>query len=339
MITIYDVAKKAGVSIATVSYALNGKNSVSEETRARVKAIADEMGFIPNSLAQGLSSKKTNIMGVVVADIENLFTASFIKHLESYARKEDFYLLLGSTLNDSEIENEIIGRFIAKNVDSLVIHPGANFNEQRFIDLITSITKRHIPFVIVNASFSKIKTNFVRIDLEEGQYAITKYLLTMGHRDLCFIGGGKDSYHSMLKLNGFLRALEEYGIMNHDSYHVECGNEFTFEQGYEAAKSLLSRSLKHPGVIVAINDSVAQGAIAALLEAGYKVPGDVSVVGNDDINQSIAGHVRLTTLRSPVDEIARLCVEVLKETDLKKGITRQYILNQELIVRDSVKRI
>lgn len=338
MVTIYDVAKKAGVSIATVSYALNGKNTISEETRERIKSIVDEMGFIPNSLAQGLSSKKTNIMGVVVADIQNLFTSSFIKHLESYARNEDFYLLLGSTSNDPEIESDIIGRFIAKNVDSLVILPGNDFKEERYISITNSIKKRHIPFVIVNSSFTKVRTNFVLIDLEEGQYSLTKYLLENGHRDIRFIGGGRDSYHSMIKFKGFLRALDEFGIIDNEDLMIECGKEYTFDEGYEAGKKLLDMSEKHPEAVVAVNDTVAQGVISAIIERGYKVPEDISVAGNDDINLPLAGMVKLTTLRSPVNEVARLCVEVLKETTERKGITRQYILNQELVVRSSVKK-
>jgi LacI family transcriptional regulator, galactose operon repressor len=334
MITIKDVAKKAGVSIAAVSYALNDKGGVTEETKKKIKLAAEELGYVPNSLAQGLLSKKTNFIGLIVPDIANVYTANFIKYLNQYAYKSNFFLLLGSTSGDIDEEKKIVDKFIGRNVDALIILPHNYRNEGFYRDLIRSATKKRVPCLFANMSFPGIKTNSVVPDFEEGQYKITRYLLKSGLKDFTFIGGPRTHYYSEIKYQGFLRALHESNITYSDDTYIGCGTNYTFEDGYQMIREYLPDNAL-PEAFVVVNDLMALGLIKGLNECGVSVPEDVSVTGFDDIELPTMKSTNLTTVRVPLEDMARLCIEVLKEG--KAGnVIKQFVLQPELVIGDSV---
>lgn len=335
MVTIKDVAKRAGVSIAAVSYALNDKEGVNEETKKRVREIADEMGYIPNSLAQGLLSKKTNIIGLVIPDISNLYNASFINHLNFYARQNNYFLLLGNTANDIANVKEIVNDFLHKNVDALIIVPHNYCEDNTYESIVYDAKRRHIPVLFTNMNFPGLKTSYVVPDLEEGQYQITKYLLENGLKDLIFVGGYKKYYYSDVKYKGFHRALDEFNINERKDNFYEAAPNYSFKDGYEFA-GRFPEDNKLPDAFVAVNDMVAYGMIKGLKQHGIRVPEDVSFVGFDDIEMPIVDSVGLTTMRIPIEEMARLCMEIIGEGAESK-LLKQYILQPELITRDSVK--
>ena len=334
MVTIKDVAKRAGVSIAAVSYALNNKEGVNEATKVRIKQIAEEMGYIPNSLAQGLLSKKTNIIGVLIPDISNTYTSNFIKYLDIYARKNGFFLLLGSLVNSTDSEMDVLDKLIAKKVDGFIITP-SSYDSIVYKNIADKLNKRGIPFLFSNLSFPTIKSSFIVPDLEDGEYQITKYLLDEGFKDLVFVNGKKGNYYSDIRYSGFLRAHEEHGIKSEESNYIECGNEFDFRAGYNLVGEFL-KTRKLPEVFVALNDVIAYGIIKGLKELGIKVPEDVGVVGFDDIDAFAIDTVPLTTVRIPIEEIAKLCIETIKDSSEQK-VFKQFILATELVVRDSAK--
>ena len=331
MVTIKDVAKRAGVSIAAVSYALNDKTGVNEETKSKVKQIAEEMGYVPNSLAQGLLSRKTNIISLIMPDISNTYNTAFIKALDFYARKEGFFLLLGSISTSSENEQVIIDKLMAKKVDGFIITPG-NYNQGFYKNIAAKLNKRNIPFVFSNICFPEIKSNYVVPDFEEGEYQITRYLLEKGFSHLAFIGGSRDNYYSEIRYKGFLRALDEFGITCDETLYVVCSEDFDFRAGYEAADRLLDVS-ERPEADVALNDWVAYWIIKRLGELNIKVPEDIKVVGFDDISVPTLNTVPLTTVRIPIEEMARLCIGILNETSEKRFL-KQFILPTEVVVRD-----
>lgn len=334
MVTIKDVAKKAGVSIAAVSYALNGKGGVKEETKRRVLQIAEEMGYIPNSLAQGLLLKKTHVIGVVIPDISNTYTANFIKYLEMYARKNGFFLLISTLFNSSESEIDVFNKLIAKNVDGFIITPGA-YEEAVYKQVCAKMNKRNIPYIFANINFPGIKSSFVVPDLEEGEYQLTRSLLEMGFRDIAFAGGSRDFYTSAIRYKGFRQALDDFGLTHDETRYIDCGNKLDFKDGYRTISEYLNR-YSLPEVFVALNDSMAYGIIKALKELGLKVPENVGVAGFDDIEMPTVDTVPLTTVRIPVEELARLCIEVMKETEGKK-ILKQFLLSTEVVIRQSTQ--
>jgi LacI family transcriptional regulator len=336
MVTIKDVAKRAGVSIAAVSYALNGKEGVNEETKKKIQDIADEMGYVPNALAIGLLAKKTNIIGVVVPDISMPYIAEFLKHLEHYAMEKNFFLLLGTTAGSIEKEKEIVKSFLSKNVDSLVIIPG-NYDELLYEEVVTLINRRKIPFVFANLHFPGLKSSYVVPDLEEGEYHLTNYLISKGYKKLIFIGGKKEHYYSSIRYQGFLRALKENSIVLSDDLYLESSNGYGFYDGYEVAKKYIKKN-PLPHVFVAVNDSMAYGVIKALGEEGLKVPDDVGVAGFDGIDIPTMSEITLTTMQIPIEDMANNCVEILSES-IKGKVIKQFILQPELVKGSSVKAI
>jgi Transcriptional regulators len=335
MITIKDVAKEAGVSIATVSHVLNNTGRANEDTWKRVRQAAEDLGYIPNSLAQSLLSKKTNIIGIIISDISNLYNASFIKYLNIYAKESGYFLLIGSTEGHLEEEKEIVDSFIGKNVEALIIAPHNYCEESFYEEILEKVRKRRIPLLFANMNFPTIKTSFVVPDLEEGEYLVTKYLLDSGLKDLIFIGGDMSHYYTGIKYKGFTRALEEYKINYNMKNYIECGQNYNFNDGRTAVKKYLGAN-GLPEAFVVANDVMAYGVIKGLKEIGLKVPEDVSVVGFDDIEMPVVDSVPITTVRIPLEEIARLCIEIIKNETGKKML-KQYILQPELVIRESVK--
>ena len=337
MVTIKDVAKKTGVSIAAVSYALNNKRGVNEDTKRKIKRVADEMGYFPNSLAQGLHSKKTNIIGLIIPDIANVYTANFITFLNQYAYKNNFFLLLGNTSGEIEEEKKIVDKFIGKNVDALIIVPHNYRNEGFYQDLIKVARKKKVPFLFANMSFPGIKSSSVVPDFEEGQYRITKYLINNGLKDFVFMGGPKTHYYSEIKYHGFQRALEEASIILGEDGYIECGRNYTFDDGYKMIKKYVIKS-PLPDAFVVVSDLLALGIVKGLSECGIKVPEDVSVTGFDDIEVPTLKSINLTTVRVPLKSMAKLCIEILKESDNEKDyLLKQLVLQTEIVIGDSVK--
>lgn len=335
MVNIKDVAKKAGVSIAAVSYALNDKAGVNEEKKKIIKQIAEEMGYIPNSLAKGLLLKKTDVIGIVVPDISAAYTASFLKHLDRYARDRKFFLLLGSTSNDVITELEIINRFISKNVDALVITPGNYYDETVYEGIVADIHKRHIPFLFTSMSFPNIKSSYVVPDLEDGEYRMTRYLLENGLKDFVFLGGRKHHHYTGVKYKGFQKACREFLTEFDESRFIECGENYSFEEGYAATAAFLKHA-KLPEAFVCVNDLMAYGAVKGLKEHGLSVPEDVSVVGYDDLEFPTIDAVGLTTVRIPLEEMAKRSIEILGG-DTEPDRLKQLVLRPELVIRDSVR--
>jgi DNA-binding LacI/PurR family transcriptional regulator len=336
MVTIYDVAKRANVSIATVSYALNNKNSVSQKTRERIKKLAEEMGYIPNSLAQGLLKKETKIIGVVIPDLSQLYNATMLKHIQEEARSNGYFILLGTNYGDFATSLEIVNEFIAKNVDALIVRPAIyrGGGAEAYHALIHDTRKKGIPLISINETFKRPDENFVVPDWRSGQHALTSYLLQQGKRDLLYMGGLDSHINTHLRAQGFMDALRDAGLDGSSANRFE-GGGYDFIDGYRAVKELAAcRSM--PEAIATVTDSYALGVYKGLIELGYQVPNDVSLVGYNDLIEPTLNDLSLTTMRTPLKEIADLCMKAIKlcKTD-KEGVV-QHIVPPQLIQRASV---
>lgn len=338
--SIQEIAKRAGVSIAAVSYALNNKKNISKEKRELILKIAEEMNYVPNSLAKGLLSRRTNIIGLVVPDVSMPYTLEIIRHLEYYARINDLYLLLGHTDGQTSTLQSIVDNFINKNVDALILATGlrTSGNEGDVQDAVSRLNKFKVPSVVVSPydASTGLKTNYVIPDLEEGSYEITRYLLQKGLRKLIYMGGFPSDYVTAIRRNGFLRALDESSDANpEDAVFLDGG--YTFQEGYKVIRQLFDEGAPLPDALVAVNDSVALGIYKGLRERGIRVPEDVSLVGYDDIQFPTMDFIPLTTVKIPVEEMSKLCIEgLLKQWEGQK-MTFQFALKPELVIRNSVQ--
>lgn len=302
MATIKDIARLAGVAPSVVSRALNNKYGVKESTRERIVSIARELGYYPNTAARSLVTRRTETIGVVMADISEPFYSQAIKGMEYVALQTGYTLLFSNSYENVEDGRLLQKMITAERVDGLVIM-GSNIREKSFI---SSLLEREIPFILVERSYSDPKVNCIWVDNVRGGYLATKYLIDRGHRRIAHIAGNLYFQVALDRVEGYKRALEDTGI-GYSEELVVMGN-FVTEDGYRATKEVLGLGCT---AIFAANDTMAYGALQAISEAGLRVPDDIAVIGFDDLEFSSLTNPPLTTVRQPRYEMGRKSLEVL----------------------------
>jgi DNA-binding LacI/PurR family transcriptional regulator len=301
--TIYDVAKRAGVSITTVSRILNTPDKVNSETREKVLTAIDALGFVPKAEARARAMQHTGRIGV----ISPFFTApSFIQRLRGVATTlspENYELVIYTVDSNDRIQGYLSSLPLTGNLDGLIILslPVDDAQVRRLID-------HGLPTVLIEYPHPKL--NCVEIDDVEGGYMATTYLLGKGHRRIAFLGDTDLPEYSIhpvsLRLRGFRRALKEARIKLPETF-VRLA-PYSQEQTRKVAKELLNMP-EPPTAIFAATDFQALGVLKAALQLGFKVPDQLAVIGFDDLD--IAEYVELTTISQHLDESGRLAVEIL----------------------------
>ncbi|WCK56395.1 LacI family DNA-binding transcriptional regulator [Aneurinibacillus sp. Ricciae_BoGa-3] len=298
-VTAFDVAKHLGVSQSTVSRVFTAGASVSETTRKRVLAAAKELGYRPNALARSLSTKRTNIIGLVMGDTKNPFYPAVLSKFSGELRKRGFHVLLVNAQSDT-IQSEEVLQFLEYNVAGVVVTDAllSSSIAAHFMD-------NHIPIVLFNRHNQIPMCHTVCCDNMHGGFEIGEYLIAKGHRRLAFIAGSPNTSTSLERETGFREALVKHG------YHLitDCGH-YSYEGGSEAAVRLL-KSVDPPDAIFCANDIMALGVIDAAKQMGLRVPYDVSVVGFDDIDLAAWSAYSLTTWQQPVNEMIAYTIDLL----------------------------
>lgn len=329
-VTIKDIARKANVSYATVSRALNNKEGVNEETRQRIIRIAQEMGYKPNAIARGLVKRHTNTIGLVIPDITNPFFPEVARGVEDAANEQGYSILLCNTNWEQEREETYINLLMEKRVDGIIIAPIS-----KDTNYIEDLLGDHFPLVYVSRVPEGTQNSFVVIDNTRGGFLATKHLIEQGYKKIGYIGGTKGSASSQDRFKGYQLAFEKYGIEYEPRFIVS--GDFKRETGYNIMKKLLEGP-EYPDAVFAENDLLALGAMQAIREKGLKIPQDIAVVGFDDIPFASFPEVQLTTICQPKYEMGRIAAQILmdKLTQKKgKNTDRKVILEPELIVRKS----
>ncbi len=330
-VTIKDVAKKAGLSISTVSLVINNKGKVSEETKRRVFQIIEELGYYPTRSARNLVSKKTGNIGFILTEehfsrSEPFYTKIFLG-TEFESRQHNYYILL--TTVSSQFSRDSIPRFLLEsNVDGVIFAGKIN---QRYVKYVEDLG---LPYILVDYDLPGRKVSAVMIDNVGGGEIATEHLIKLGYRKIAFIGG--DIEHPSIKgrLEGFKRALEKARIECQENLCIVDEPDTRIANGYRACEKLFSR-LK-PEAIFAANDAMAIGCMQFLKEKGIKIPDEVAIVGFDDIEACIHVEPRLTTIRVDKEELGVIAVKRLVEmiNEPGAGINRVYV-PVELVIRES----
>ncbi len=327
-VTIKDIAERAGVSINTVSRALNNKPDISEETKRRILEIARELGYVKDFTASSLRSRETRIVGVILADSANPFYSEVLKGIEAASRKYGYQIILMNTERIYENEVKAIETLLQRRVDGLLIAP-----VQEKDDDIRALVDRKIPVVIVGRHFEGVDVDEIHSDEVKGGYLATKHLIEKGRRNVLMINGYLFKSAAYMRLEGYKKALREYGIPLRDDYVII--TDIDIEDGYEAVYNAHKRGLKFDGIFC-YNDLMAFGAMKALRDLGYRIPDDVAVVGYDDIVYASYVCPTLTTVRIKKYEMGyeafRMLLQRIK--GLRKK-TKRVILDVELVVRES----
>jgi LacI family transcriptional regulator len=327
-VTIRDIAKRAGVSINTVSRALNNKPDISEETKRKILKIARELGYVKNATASSLRSKQTNIVGVIIADSANPFYAEVLKGIEAASRKHGYQIMLMNTERVYENEEKAIEVLLQRRVDGLLITP-----VQDRSDDIKALIEIKVPFVIVGRHFEELEVDEIHSDEVKGGYLATRHLIKRGRKNILVITGYLFKSAAYMRLEGYKKALKEYGIPFREELIIE--TDIDIESGYQAMREAIEKGLEFDAVFC-YNDLLAFGAMKALKERGYRIPEDVAVVGYDDIVYSSFVCPSLTTVRIKKFEMGyeafRMLLQRLKGRRKKR---KRVILDVELVVRES----
>lgn len=329
-VTLRDIARVTGFSINTVSRALNDKEEVRTDTRAKILAAAHELGYRPNRLAKGLRSNKTGTIGVVVTDVANPFFSALVKGIARAARDLEYSIILQDSDEDYAGEEEAIRVLLAEQVDGILITP-VQSNQQT----IKSLAKANFPFVLVGRYFRDLDTNYVVPDDYQGGFIATEHLLEQGYRRIGMVNGPLHISSARERFQGFSDALNQYNTPIDKSLVIT--GALTVEEGLDLSRSII-KQVPPPSAIVCYSDFVAFGVMQAIREIGLSIPEDIAVVGFDDVRMASCLQVPLTTIRSPKEELGRqamqLLVRRLKENHAA-GETVKRKLDVTLVSRES----
>jgi len=327
-VTRKEVAERAGVSVAVVSYVVNdGPRPVAPETRSRVERAIEELGYYPNELARSLSRKQTAIIGLIIPSLVNPVYAEIADSLTHYCAAEGYRVILGSSGRDHQNEVEFAKSLRAKQVDGVVMIPSESPEE-----ILEPLQQAHIPIVVLEHDLPD--THCVAINDVQGGQLATEHLLSLGHRRIGMIKRKPTSAMSKLRYEAFRNTLQTASVPFEPALVVE--SEAGQAAGYAAMQHLLALA-EPPTAVFTHNDVLAMGAISAIYHADLTVPHDISIVGYDDTIQATYSNPPLTTVKIPIAEMGRLAgetiLDLVKNDDLLSPQT--ITLPVELIVRAS----
>ncbi|PFM38990.1 LacI family DNA-binding transcriptional regulator [Bacillus cereus] len=329
--TIYDVAEKAGVSIATVSKVINQTGRISEKTINKVNQVMDELDYQPSSVAAALTGKKTYTIGVLVPDISNPFFAEVARAFENSAQGSGYTLILCSTDHQTKREHEYIDLLFKKQVDGIII--ATELNDYK---LVKKIVNRDLPLVLFTVDHPSITTHVVTTDDMRGGYLAGSYLTQKGHTSLTIMME-KDRKSSLGRLNGFKQALTDSGISLDDDAIISCYS--TVEDSKRASKELLNLP-NRPTAVFACTDLIAICLMNEARKQGLSIPEDLSIIGFDNTIYAEIADPGLTTIEQPIKQMAACTFEqLLKTMEMKEHAKQKITIIPQLVERSSVKDI
>ena len=325
MSNIRDVAREAGVSVATVSRALSDPEKVSQASLNKVHSAIDKVGYRPNMLARSFRSAKSYAVVVLVPDITNPFFSQVIRSIEDRAQQKGYAVLLGDTRGIIEREKEYIRRVETRLADGVIQLRPDELNKHSEMPADVACVKA--------CSCESTVGPRVRIDNRGGSRAVVDYLISLGHRRIGVISGLKDNPHTIDRMAGYLESLEAAGIEFDKSLVAE--GDFTTWSGLNSAKQFCAMQNK-PTALFCMNDEMAIGAIQTLKQHGLRVPEDISVTGFDDISYARYCDPSLTTVTQPAEEIGKLAMDMLlRLIEGEELAQEENVLPAEFVIRKS----
>jgi len=305
--TIKDVAALASVSRQTVSRVLNDKGYVAEETRARVLAAIETLGYHPSAVARSMVAGRTCTLGCISPNLTDYTFASIIEGAQAEARRQGYFILTGSAPAEPDVE-PLLEEMLRRRVDGLLIlNPRADGRYRHFLPLI----EKGVAVVYAGNSPAEEPASSVRCDDREGGYRATRYLIDLGHTAIATVSGPDNEECTVDRLEGYVQALSQTGLRVDPALVVS--GDWSSTSGYQATRRLLGTSHNF-SAIFAQNDRMAIGAIHALREAGRRVPANISVIGFDDIPMASYFDPPLTTLHQLLESLGRRAAQLLIET-------------------------
>jgi len=329
MPTINDVSRLAGVSKTTVSRVLNTPELVNVRTRTRVLEVIQKLNYSPSIIARGMRGQKTNMIGVIIPDITNLFYSEFLKHVEKVATEKGYIVVICSTEVDPGRELEYMNQLMKRQIDGLIL---CRYRSVREDADSLGVLARRIPIVVMDQPSDGFPVSAVYTDARGGIKELTSYLLKSGYRRIAILCGYKKYPFSLMRFGGYEDALKEHGLAVDPALVIEC--DCTAADGFRAAEQLMKHAM--PEAIVAVTDLIALGAMRYLQDNGYSVPGDVAIAGFDNIPLSSLSSPQLTTVSQPIERMAAEAVQqLLRRVQNNRVHNRDIVLENTLVIRES----
>jgi LacI family transcriptional regulator len=331
--TIIDVAKMAGVSISTVSRVINNKDGVSEGFEEKIKSAIEKLKYKPNTVARALKAKTTKSLGLIVPSIENAIFPSLIKVIEDTAKKYGFSTILCNSDGNVEEEARYLQLLVEKQVDGIIFNAMGIYNKGFEI-----VKDAYTPIIVVGKKIEGFKTSNVSANNFHGAYMAVEYLIKSGMRNIAFLFGQLEAESAISnRFEGYKAALRDNNIEFKEELVII--GKWSFEGGINSTAELLSKGVKFDSVF-ASNDMIAIGCIEKLLDSGFSIPDDISVIGYDGIPVSQMIRPHLSTVHSPVRELGVEAVKtILRIIYTKQDKFLEKTFEPELIIRNTTKNI
>jgi DNA-binding LacI/PurR family transcriptional regulator len=327
-VNIFDVARKSGLSVVTVSRVLNNSLSVRAKNREKVLHAMRELDYHPNASARSLASGKTGIIGLTLTTLQDSFFDAVVKEINDRLAEQGYFLALSISTGFEDSFHRSL--FQQDRVDGIILLSPIQEDEY-----VLELKKRQIPFIMIDNQQRNSSVTSIVVDNFKGGYEAAKHLLELGHTEIAHISGPEPFLSSKERERGYLFALEEAGLK---PYSLERGT-FEISSGYAIARRWIE-SGRIPPAIFAADDNIALGVMDALKSEGIRIPRDVSIVGFDD--QLIASEFRprLTTVRQPAEQIGRAAVQhLLGAINGSSNSNVTIKLEAELVIRESTARL
>jgi LacI family transcriptional regulator, repressor for deo operon, udp, cdd, tsx, nupC, and nupG len=326
MANIQQVAKQAGVSVATVSRVLNGQNTVSSKTRIKVEDAIKKLNYEPSMLGRNLRNSESRILLILIPTISNPFYLEIIKGIENIAISQNYNILLCETDSNPERENIYFDLVRKKMADGIIsMDPAVN---------VETLKKLAENYAIIQCSEYEEGSGipYVTIDNEEASYRAVKHLIKIGHEKIALMNSDEKYLYARQRKMGYQRALEEHGISLNNEYIIHT-QHLGFEYGQQAMKKILNLQ-DRPTAVFAVSDLLAIGALKEINANGLHVPNDIAVVGFDKIDFSNMTNPTLTTIAQPMYKLgttsARMLIDKIKGKEVES-----ILLDHELVIRES----
>ena len=329
MATIYEVSKLAGVSLATVSRVINNSGKVTVKTRQKVLTAIEELGYRPNSMAQCLASERSNSVGILIPELHGPFFGIMLSSIERELREAGKRVIITAGHSDETKERDCIEFLLDSSCDALILHI---YSVSK--NYIKDLTRGSVPIVLLNGYMQEIADRCISLDNEHGGYAATKCLLERGHTEIVYVSGPHWKVDSFKRLSGHKRALADYGIAVDERLIFE--GDFEEASGREAMNHFLKLGVSFTGVICA-NDEMAAGAMQGARAHGLSIPGDLSVVGYDDVAFTRYLNPQLSSVNCRIEEMGQMAARaVLKHAYDTKDLVIQNTFKPHVMLRASI---
>lgn len=337
MATIKDIAREAGVSLATVSRVINNMGNVSDEVKERVEAVIKRLGYNPNNAARALARKKTNTIGVVVNNLHDPFFYDLIKGFEHGAQNSSYNVVFCSVLGGDVETKERYIKYLTNGVVDAVVLYGSYLSDERIVNYLRDSS---INFAMIENDITDLNCNKLLIDNYNGSKNAVEYLISKGHRNIAYICGNPNKKVSVERLNGYLDAMHKNNLNIEDGFIQNTTTNY--QSGYDRMKYLMKLE-KRPTAVYCADDALASKAVMAALDMKLVVPDDVSVMGFD--NQAVLpdGYKgpNITSMAQPLFDIGVDSIQLLaNQLDAKDGYELiKKIYDTYIVEGDTVKML